>query len=154
MKVTTNAVDVLSDMVKQLNRIENITPYNLEMAAETGRDSVVDRIQNQGVNSAGEAMESSSAKKLGRYSYSHGRRREKRGLKTNIVNLTYTGEMVDSFRLLDRSPKEVTVGFDAQGAADIAGYNAERFGVSFNMNDSEEQQATDRFLSLFNGFIK
>ncbi len=151
--MTTNALEVFTDIVKQLHRIENITPYNLEQAAETAHSEVVQRIE-RGVNTDGQIMESVSAEKLGRYSRSHGRRRIGKGLPIDRVTLKFTGEMIQSFKLIEKLPREVSVGFDSEKAAEIAGYNAERFGVAFDMNGSEEKRATDRFIQLFNGFIK
>ncbi|WP_028664407.1 hypothetical protein [Runella zeae] len=151
--MTTNALEVFTDIVKQLRRIENITPYNLEQAAETAHSDVIQRIEN-GINSSGQTMESVSTEKLGRYSRSHGRRRVTKGLPIDRVTLKFTGEMIQSFKLIERLPREVSVGFDSEKAAEIASYNAERFGVAFNMNNSEEKRATNRFIQLFNGFIK
>lgn len=152
MKITSNAEVVLGDVLSQLYKVEATIPFNLERAAEAGRDLVKKRVES-GLNSQNEVMVTSSTKTLGRYSYGHGTKRSKRGLQTAKVDLSFTGEMISSFNLLDIARYSVSVGFQNERAAEIAEYNAERFGAAFPLGDQEESEVTEIYYYFFRGFI-
>ena len=142
------------DMIAQINAVEATIPLSVQRTAETMRTEVVSRIQNRGLNSEGAQMVTSSAQKIGRYSRRHGKNRQKRGLQTNRIDLTFTGAMMRDFQAERVNGRTAEVAFRSDAAAELAGYNEERFGVAFTLSYPETDKSVDFYVSTFNGFFR
>lgn len=86
------------------------------------------RVQNQGLDS--------NEQSIGTYSKSWAQQRIKKGRQVKIIDLTYSGEMMDSFTF---SPlgKDYVVGFSQDFAGQKADWNEERFGTIFQLSTEE-----------------
>jgi hypothetical protein len=86
------------------------------------------RVQNQGLDS--------NEKSIGTYSKSWAQQRLKEGRQVQFIDLTYSGEMMDSFTF---SPlgKDYVVGFSSDKEGQKADWNEERFGVIFQLSNEE-----------------
>ncbi len=86
------------------------------------------RVQNQGLDS--------NEQSIGTYSKSWAQQRIKKGRQIKIIDLTYSGEMMDSFTF---SPlgKDYVVGFSSDTQGQKADWNEERFGTIFQLSNEE-----------------
>jgi hypothetical protein len=136
----------LRQLQRRLERVEASQTSLVRATAQFGVNEVRERIQFRGENAEGERMLSSSAKKIGRYSESHGKVRQQEGLRTDLINLTFSGELLngDSWTVIDESDG-FGAGFSEQGMSDRAGHLEELFGPIFQLSPSEEEATADYF---------
>lgn len=102
------------------------------------------RVQNQGLNS--------NEQSIGTYSESWAAQRVKKGRQVKYIDLTYSGEMMDSFTF---SPlgKDYAVGFsDNQG--DKADANEKRFGTIFQLSKEELEDINKEIQNGLNEYFK
>ena len=111
------------------------------------------RVQNQGKNASGEQMVSKSEKKTGAYSRGWGNKRVKFGRQVSIIDLTFSGAMIDSFTFSPEG-KNYVVGFSSDEQGKIAGYNEDEFGVIFNLSDSENDLVSSIIQDSLNEHFK
>ncbi len=89
------------------------------------------RVQNRGQNSDGNS--------IGQYSPSYASKRLKHkpsALQVDIIDLTYSGEMMDSFTFSPRG-KDYVVGFSSTESGQKSDWNEERFGELFQLSNEE-----------------
>lgn len=100
---------------------------------------ISERIQNKGLDSSERKIENRSPKtpKAGAYSKFYAEIRGEAGRQTGYVDLTFTGEMMDSLDFEKSSQNEYQIGFNNKAAADKAEWNEERFGDVFSLSESE-----------------
>ena len=102
------------------------------------------RVQNQGLDS--------SEKSIGVYSKSWAQQRLKEGRQVQFIDLTYSGEMMDSF-IFSPSGKDYVVGFsDNQGFK--ADANEERFGIIFQLSNEELNDINNEIQNGLNEYFK
>ncbi|CAN5250873.1 hypothetical protein BH09BAC4_BH09BAC4_28180 [soil metagenome] len=140
----------LADLRALQEALQKVDDRRLTVAKATAQyaaNDVRERIQLRGQNSAGETMLTSSVKKVGRYSESHGKVRQKEGLTTSIINLTFSGELLngDSWTVIPDGEDGYGAGFREANMSERAGYMEDLFGDVFNMSPDEEQAAIDYF---------
>jgi hypothetical protein len=130
---------------QQLTNFQNATDANkvLRQAVIVVVPEMKRRIQNDGKNSADVKMRTKSVQKYGPYSKAYGKRRNKLGRQTAIIDLTLTGTMMDSMKAGPTGPNSYGVGFLGPDEFDKAFYNEERFGVIFDPSKYELQVSLD-----------
>jgi len=126
---------------QQITNFQNATDANkvLRSAVVQTLPEMKRRIQNDGKNSSGQTMHTKSSKAYGAYSAAYGKRRERKGRQTAIVDLTFNGDMMRSLKAGPTGPNSYGVGFLNDAQAEIAGYNEENFGEIFNVSAYELQ---------------
>jgi len=130
---------------QQMANFQNATDANkvLRQAVIVVVPEMKRRIQNDGKNSNGIKMRTKSIQKFGAYSKSWGKRRNKKGFQTGIIDLTYTGAMMNSMKAGPTGPNSYGVGFLGSEEFDKAFYNEERFGTIFDLSKYELQVSLD-----------
>jgi hypothetical protein len=138
LRVETNIGDFVKDQLSILDDLRNVDKILREAALNTVV-IISNRVQNRGERTDGAKM--ASQRREGAYSEDYGRRRNKRGRQTDIIDLTSTdqGGMMDSFTVEPEGETGYVVGFAGQRAADLAEYNEQRFGTIFELSDSEAE---------------
>jgi hypothetical protein len=131
---------------QQLANFQNATDANkvLRQAVIVVVPEMKRRIQNDGKNSADVKMRTKSPKKFGAYSYAYGKYRVKTGREeVSIIDLTYNGDMMRSFKAGPTGANSYGIGFLGPDEFDKAFYNEERFGVIFDPSKYELQISLD-----------
>lgn len=96
---------------------------------------VTNRIQNEGDNSKGG--------KIGEYKPFSAKNRAKRGRQTQFIDLTDSGQMIDSLAFEKTNENEYAIGFSSKAAADKAEWNEARFGDVFALTKEEINLVTE-----------
>ena len=137
----------LRALQEALQRVDDRRLTIVKATAQYAANDVRERIQLRGQNSAGDLMLTSSAKRVGRYSASHGTVRQKEGLRTDIINLTLSGELLngDSWTAMPDDTDGWGGGFRDNAMNERAGFLEEEFGEIFNMSPDEEEAAINYF---------
>ena len=128
---------------QQLANFQNATDANkvIRQAVIITVPEMKRRIQNDGKNSDGAKMVTKSSQKYGAYSKAYGRFRNKKGRQTAIIDLTFSGEMMDSLKPGPTGANSYGIGFLGNDAFYKAFYNEERFGPIFDPSKYEMQVA-------------
>jgi hypothetical protein len=87
------------------------------------------RIQNVGARTNGNP--------IGNYSPGYSKYRRKHGRQTSHIDITFTGETIDSLDFEKTSSNEYSIGFSNKSAADKAEWNEARFGDLFSLSEGE-----------------
>ncbi len=90
------------------------------------------RIQNKG--------QKTDSSQIGNYSKSYGKYRIKERRQAVYVDLTFTGDMIDNLTFDKAAYLEYVVGFGTKTSAEKSEWNEERYGVLFELNESEISQ--------------
>lgn len=124
---------------KQLKTFEQLASAD-KVLREAAFDTVViisDRVQQQGKKTDGGLIKSKASKKTGEYSFYHGKQRQKKGFTTEIIDLTFSGDMMGDFVPVPDGPTSYLVGFRGNKSSEVAEFNEQRFGVIFQLSPSE-----------------
>ena len=84
-------------------------------------------------------MITQSARRSGAYSRAYAAYRRKRGRQDGRVDFTMEGDLMRNYQIIQRSAREVVVGFVDAGMADIAAYLEAYFGAAFYLSDQEQR---------------
>lgn len=136
----------IGDFAKQqFANFQNATDANkvLRTAVIAVVPEMKQRIQNDGKNSGGVKMRTKSSRKYGAYSKAYGRFRNKKGRQTAIIDLTFSGAMMDSLIAGPTGPKSYGVSFLGPDEFDKASYNEKRYGAIFDPSKYEMQVSLD-----------
>lgn len=130
---------------QQLANFQNATDANkvLRQAVIITVPEMKRRIQNDGKNSQGVKMRTKSSQKYGAYSKAYGRFRNKKGRQTAIVDLTFSGAMMDSLKAGPTGANSYGIGFLGPDEFKKAGYNEGNFGIIFDPSKYEQQVALE-----------
>ncbi|MBN8824457.1 MULTISPECIES: hypothetical protein [unclassified Spirosoma] len=152
---TTAIADILAAQQTVL-RIEQARPRIAQDTAQHAVNLVRDRIQLRGQNADGDPMISSSPKRTGRYSERYGKIRQQEGLRTDLINLTFTGELLNSssWAVLENDIDEFGGGFLNDDMSQRADYLEDYFGPVFIMSGEEQQESTDYFTEQINDLMR
>lgn len=144
-KIESNIQEVINS---QLNKLDQLIEADkvLRQAAFDTVALVSDRVQQQGALTDGQKMITSSPKKFGSYSKKYGQKRSNKGLQTEIIDQTYSGDMMGDLLPEPEDKTSYVVGFRGEKSSATAQYNEERFGTIFQLSSSE--------LSVVNGIVK
>lgn len=114
--ITIITPDAKLEKAKQsIESFVNVIPDIIFEAAGKAADMVQDRVEGQGLAANGSFLMTPSNTPIGRYGQRHGKAREKKGLSTNKVNLSYTGQMWDSWEE-EKGANQTGVGFNNEEA--------------------------------------
>lgn len=132
-----------TDLIKSMKFAESQLLDADKVLRQAAFDTVAlisERVQREGKNSAGEKMKTSSKPAFGAYSYEYGKynRQNKKGFQVNIMDMTYSGDMLGDFIAVPSGKTEYHVGFRGEDTAQIAEWNEERVGKIFDMSQDEE----------------
>lgn len=109
---------------------------------------ISDRVQQRGETTDGTKMRSKSKDVSGSYSFDYGKyQRFNKGFQIDHVDLTYTGEMMDSLTLEPQGGGNWSVGFAGQSASDKAEFNEQYYGTIFQLSESEYNDVMDDLLN-------
>jgi hypothetical protein len=130
---------------QQLANFQNATDANkvLRQAVIITVPEMKRRIQNDGKNSGDVKMRTKSSQKYGAYSKAYGRFRNKKGRQTAIVDLTFSGAMMDSLKAGPTGVNSYGIGFFGPDEFKKAGYNEANFGIIFDPSKYEQQVALE-----------
>lgn len=128
-------------MQKELEKLTYLSDINkvLRVIAFQSLEMVTTRIQQDGMDSNGNQMITSSPNKFGAYSKAWGTKRSKTGFQTSHIDFTYTGDMFEAWRVFPLTQKSIGVGFFGQAEVDKAKFLTQRFGRVFEITAKERK---------------
>jgi hypothetical protein len=132
-------------MKKELEKLNALSDVNkvLRIIALESMEMVTTRIQQNGKNSNGDTMVTSSPTKFGAYSKAWGNKRNKSGFQTSIIDLTFTGDMFEAWRIFPFTQKSIGVGFFGETESAKSRYLTKRFGRVFEITAKERKQVLE-----------
>lgn len=133
-KATIEGNQNILDMFDKLHYVDATIERALYEAGKETVQLVKQRIAN-GKNTDGQMMVTNSIMRMGRYSMIHGEQRQKRGLRTDLVNLRFDGNMLDDFRVLNSYRTSCSIGFTSDKELEKADSNEYLFGKIFDVED-------------------
>lgn len=128
--IVTNMDQVLKASLKQLESLLDDDKITRQAALDAVA-LVSNRVQNDGKKTDGSEIQSF-------YSKGYASKRSKKGLQTNFVDLTFTGDMMDSF-IPFQNEGDWVAGFNSEKQGQKAEWNEMRFGTIFELSQSELQ---------------
>lgn len=127
-------VSALVDLKKRVLTLAQTDSLLREIA--TSMETVTrTRIHEQGIKSDGS--------QIGTYSPSYLELRRENRLSNTNVNLFFTGEMQNDYKVIEISDTEYGLGYSNKLNADKAKWNTERYGRIFALTDDELSQVRD-----------
>lgn len=149
MKLSTTG-NIAEDVTQNLLKIQTVMSNELrELATDTIQRKKARIFTGRGTE--GKVMESKSRSRIGRYSAWHGRNRLKKGLQVNVVDLEFTGQMLDSFDIIGQTNNTVTIGFKSDFEAEKMEKNEALFGFMIaDIEDDIIKKDTDNFFERVN----
>lgn len=106
------------------------------------------RVQQQGETADGSTMHNKGNHgQIGAYGIRHGKARQKKGLQTEQVDLTYTGDLMRAFQVLDFSADEATAGFLSNSQSGKAKKMEDYYGDIFALSTSEQTDVADSIVN-------
>lgn len=133
-KATIEGNQSILDMFDKLHFVDETIERALYEAGKETVQLVKQRIVS-GRNTDGYMMETNSNTRIGRYSIMQGERRQKRGLRTDLINLRFDGNMLDDFRVLNSYRTSCSIGFTSDKELEKADSNEYLFGKIFDVED-------------------
>lgn len=133
-KATIEGNQNILDMFDKLHFVDEKIERALYEAGKETVQLVKQRIAS-GRNTNGDLMETKSNTRIGRYSIMQGERRQKRGLRTDLINLRFDGNMLDDFRVLNSYRTSCSIGFTSDKELEKADSNEILFGKIFDVED-------------------
>ncbi len=142
--------NIFQDLSNSLNNIEKIMINELPEVA----DNIVLKVKARiftGRGTDGVIMTTKSRVKIGRYGAWHGGNRRRRGLQTDVVDLEYTGKMMNDFGVINKNRTSIGIGFKSETEAEKMEENEQIYGfviadVEEAFVDSESDKYFDRVL--------
>lgn len=126
--IISNIDQVTQNLVLKLDSLLDADKVTRQAALDAVA-IISNRVQNDGLKTDGSPIQSS-------YSDGYGKRRSKKGLQTEFVDLTFTGDMMDSL-LPFQNNGDWVVGFNSAKQAQKAEWNEIRFGKVFDLSGNE-----------------
>ncbi len=140
MRVETNFKLVEKALLKKLANLSDADKI-LRTAMFDATALIVNRVQQDGENAEGQKMVSKAKIKKGAYSEKYSEFRTRKGRETDHIDLTFTGDMINSF-LPEPINKGYGIGFRGGNGKlsydTLVSYNELRFGLVFVLSDSEK----------------
>lgn len=153
MKLKTDG-NITRDLIQNLGKIETVMSQELkELANDTIQRKKARIFTGRGTE--GKVMTTKSRRRIGRYGAWHGSNRLKKGLQVDVVDLDYTGTMLESFDIINQTAKTVTIGFKSEYEAEKMEKNEALYG--FMIADIEEdiiEKDTNNFFERVNKAIE
>lgn len=126
--IITNMDQVTKATLAQLDSLLDADKVTRQAALDSVA-IISSRVQNDGLKTDGSPIQSS-------YSDGYAKRRGKKGLQTEFVDLTFMGDMMDSL-LPFQNNGDWVVGFNSSKQAQKAEWNEIRFGKVFDLSGNE-----------------
>lgn len=145
MTYQSNLTDVVNSIELKLGALNNADKLLRQAAFDTVA-LVTDRVQQDGLKTNNSPIKSF-------YSLRYGQKRRKRGLQTQYVDLTFSGDMLDDF-LQAPLGNNFVVGFKSEKQGQIATFNEERYGLVFNLSSTELDTVIKGILNRINDTLK
>lgn len=129
--IDISAFDEIRNRVLKLEEVDSLLrEISTSMLSVTKK-----RIHEDGLNANGS--------QIGTYTSSYLAVRRKNNLSNTNVNLFFTGDMQNDYKVIPISETEYGLGYDNKLNADKADWNEERFGKIFALTDDELEQVRD-----------
>jgi hypothetical protein len=151
MKKYTTTKQLITSELQKLTDLGDVNKV-LRIAAFESLDMVAARIQQEGKDSSGEVMQTSSPKKFGAYSESWGKNRAKRGRQTTRIDFTDTGDLFEAWRVFPLSRKSIGVGFFGD-EVQKARWLTEMFGNVFELTRQQRKEILELIIFEVNNIM-
>jgi hypothetical protein len=136
--------NALRDTLQKMEHLDLFLAFTLKKASDGLVGNAKFRITVLGEDSNNNPMITYSPVSVGRYSKMHAMERRAQGLQTDYVDLTMSGDMMASFKVLSTDSSESEIGFDSDTQALKAIWNERTFMTDiFNPTDEEAKEALD-----------
>lgn len=142
-KATIEGNQNVLDMFDKLFFIDERIERALFEAGKETVQLVKQRIAS-GRNTDGDMMVTNSNTRIGRYSIMQGERRQKRGLRTDLVNLHFDGTMLEDFKVINSTRNSCTIGFTKDSELEKSDSNEYLFGKIFDVEESIIDKQIDK----------
>jgi len=138
-------VEILSYLDQHVLALQKLKDADkvLRLACVNGVAIILHRIQQKGKNSADTSM--------AEYSKKYKRRRAKKGLQVEQVDLTFTGQLTQNFKVIPLVGMAYGLGFDNELATAKAGWVEEQYGEIFTPTKKENETIIE---SIQNAVLK
>lgn len=153
MATLAKALQKLNTELLRFRSVQILTPLIMREGAELARDLVADRIQQSGVNTVGQTMESGSMGRYGAYSRQWGLRRTNTGLQVGRIDFTFTGELMRDWAVRLAPGGKLTIGFSGTESAEKVDDLEKNFGEAFGMNAVERTRVNEKIKSRHNEIL-
>ena len=121
------------------SEIEKQLPLELLRVEADFVSQIMYRVKYKGVSANGVVLHTKSKNPMGAYGQRHGKARRLRGLRIDMVNLSFTGRMQLDFNITEKSDLSIGIGFLTQESAQKAEENEAYYGDEiFEPSDQEE----------------
>lgn len=146
----------LREIKAAIDQIEDRRYNSIKSAAHYANVLMKDRI-SKGMNAKGQMMESKSKRKEGRYSKQWGKKRSAKGKRTDIVNLSYSGDTMQDFGV-DSSRQDfmetaASLNFKNSESEQIGEWNNEMFGNAYDLSNNEIDDVFNDYIDEFGNNI-
>lgn len=151
MRIESNIGTTLLSIKNSLvNDLPIATEKALRLACLDAGVIVQDRVQRFG-DGTKKHLQTRSIRSFGVYSLGHQKSRDKKGLQTGIVDLTFNGDLWRAWQLLKSDTNSAEFGFLDDSQADKASYHEDYYGdVIYALREGdEEEQVLKTFNSEF-----
>lgn len=151
-KIESDFAKFQTDHLKKLAQLGQAD----KVLREAALDTVViisHRVQQEGKKTDGSQIKSKAKKKYGAYSYAYGKKRNREGLQTSIIDETYTGDTMGDLIPVPNGETSYIVGFRGKKASDIAEFNEQRFGKIFHLSKGELNFIKDKITKKVNEIL-
>lgn len=145
MMYQSNLAEVVQSINIKIDSLSNADKLLRQAAFDTVA-LVTDRVQQDGLKANNTPIKSF-------YSVAYGKKRRRKGLQTQYVDLTFTGDMLDDF-LPAPLGNVFVVGFKSEKQGQIASFNEERYGLVFNLSSTESGTVIKGILNKINDTLK
>lgn len=142
MKVVVQNIGAIDEIIKDIQDMQERMDNGLMAAANAMTQETKSRIQNGGQATNGSRLVTKSKKRVGAYSEAWGAERASHGLQTAHVDLTFTGDMMDSYDSAKTGKQSAIIGFESVEESSKAGkmeslYGTPIFDVADNVIDKQ-----------------
>lgn len=153
MSIQSNAQEIFARNLRTIEELKNGDKI-LRAAALNTVAAISFRVQQQGQNTDGEVMHTSSSKTFKAYSYYYGKKRDRLGFQTDHIDLTVTGALMDGLSVMPDGTGGYVVGFTSETSSQKAEYNEERFGTIFHLSTKEADTIFGEVINEVNAIIR
>lgn len=152
MKIESNLSSVIQNLSFKINSLEDADKL-FRTAAFDSVALISDRVQQSGLKTNETPIRSHAWTSKSFYSKEYAKTRKRKGLQTQFVDLTFSGDMMGEF-----IPAPIiggwAAGFRTQKQGDKADFNEQRFGTIFNLSSDELNIVTKGINDYINATLR
>jgi hypothetical protein len=141
IKITSNIGEVIKEIDVTLSQLKD-TDKVLRAAAFDTVAIISDRVQQRGKR-AGKELITKSKERTGRYSKYYGRKRIEEGRQVDVIDSTYSGDMMGDFIPAAVGNNEYHVGFRGDKSSSKAEYMEAYFGEIYSLSGEEYKDVSN-----------